>query len=70
MVECDNDDDDQYMRFDAVLRFADEDAGTFHDFNLPAIPIPPKEDEVIHNQELFAIDKFNLTKKNPKYKQR
>ena len=27
-----NDDDDQYMRYDAVLKFADEGADTFHDY--------------------------------------
>ena len=62
MVEFDNDDDDQYMRYDAVLRFADEGTDTFHDYKLPAIPIPPPQDEVIHNQELFVIDKLNWTK--------
>ena len=61
LVEFDNDDDDQYMRYDAVLRFADEDAGTFLDFKLPAIPIPLPQEQVIHNQELFVIDKLNWT---------
>ena len=61
MIEFDNDDDDQYMRYDAVLRFADEGACTFHYYKLPAIPIPPPQDEVIHNQELFVIDKLNWT---------
>ena len=55
LIEFDNDDDDQYMRYDAVLRYADEDAGTFHDFKLPAIPIPPPQDEVIHENERFVI---------------
>ena len=62
LIQFDNDDDDQYMRYDAVLRFADEGADTFHDYKLPAIPIPPPQDEVIHNQELFVIDKLNWTK--------
>ena len=61
LIEFDNDDDDQYMRYDAVLQFADEGACTFHDYKLPAIPIPPPQDEVIHNQELFVIDKLNWT---------
>ena len=56
-----DDDEDQYMRYDAVLRFADNNAETFHDFKLPAIPIPPPQDEVIHNQELFVIDELNWT---------
>ena len=61
MIEFDNDDEDQCMRYDAVLRFADEGADTFHDYKLPAIPIPPPQDEVIHNQELFVINKMNWT---------
>ena len=61
MIEFDNDDDDQYMRYDAVLRFADEGADTFHNYKLPAIPIPPPADEVIHDNELFVIDKSNWT---------
>ena len=61
LIQFDNDDEDQYMRYDAVLRFADNNAETFHDFKLPAIPIPPPQDEVIHNQELFVIDKLNWT---------
>ena len=61
LIQFDNDDDDQYMRYDAVLRFADEGADTFHDYKLPAIPIPPPEDEVIHDNELFVIDKLNWT---------
>ena len=64
LVDFDNDDDDQYnMRYDAVLRYADEDTGTFHAFKLPAIPIPP--------QELFVINKLNkLDRNNSRYKQR
>ena len=61
MIEFDNDDEDQYIRYDAVLRFADKNAGTFHDFKLPAIPIPPPEDEVIHDNERFVIYKLNWT---------
>ena len=61
LIQFDNDDEDQYIRYDAVLRFADNNAETFHDFKLPAIPIPPPQDEVIHNQELFVIDKLNWT---------
>ena len=61
LIEFDNDDEDQYIRYDAVLRFADKNAGTFHDFKLPAIPIPPPEDEVIHDNERFVIDKLNWT---------
>ena len=49
------------MCYDAVLQFADEGADTFHDYKLPAIPIPPPEDEVIHDNELFVIDKLILT---------
>ena len=62
LVQFDNnDDEDQFMRYDAVLRFADESADTFHDYKLPAIPIPPPEDEVMHDNELFVIDKLNWT---------
>lgn len=44
-----------------VLRYADKDAGTFYNFKLPANPIPPPGDEVIHDNELllFIIDKLN-----------
>ena len=43
LIEFDNDDEDQHMRYDAVLRYADADAGTFHNFKLPANPIPPPQ---------------------------
>ena len=32
LVQFDNGDEDQYMRYDAVLKFADEGAETFHDY--------------------------------------
>jgi len=61
LIQFDNGDEDQYMRYDAVLRFADEGADTFHDYKLPAIPIPPPDDEVMHDNEIFVIDKLNWT---------
>ena len=58
----DNDDEDQDMCYDAVLRYADKGTGTFHNFKLlPANPIPPPEDEVVHDNERFVIDKLNWT---------
>ena len=56
LIQFDNDDEDQDMRYDAVLRYTDEDAGTFHDFKLPANPVPPPQDVVIHDNERFVID--------------
>ena len=41
--QFDNDDEDQDMCYDAVLRYADKGTGTFHNFKLlPANPIPPR----------------------------
>ena len=59
LIQFDNDDEDQDMHYDAVLRYADEDAGTFHDFKLPANTIPPPQNEVSHDNERFVIDKLN-----------
>ena len=62
LIEFDNDDDDQYMRYDAVIKFADKDAGTFRDYRLPATPIPPPEEHAVHENETFVMaDKLDWT---------
>ena len=63
MIEFDNDDEDQDMRYDCVVKYADEDAGTFCNFKLPANPIPPPEEAATHHNETFVMaDKLNWTK--------
>ena len=49
------------MCYDCVLRYADEDTSTFHNFKLPANPFLPPQNEVVHDNELFVIDKMNWT---------
>ena len=50
LVQFDIGDEDQYMRYDAVLKFADEGAETFHDYRLPASPITlAEEEEAVHH---------------------
>ena len=49
------------MCYDCVLRYADEGTSTFHDFKLPANPFLPPQNEVVHDNELFVIDKMNWT---------
>ena len=49
------------MCYDCVVRYADEDASTFHGFKLPANPFLPPQNEVIHDNERFVIDKMNWT---------
>ena len=63
LVQFDNGDEDQYMRYDAVLKFADEGAETFHDYRLPASPITPAEEEeaVHHNITYVMADKLDWT---------
>ena len=62
-IQFDNGDEDQYMRYDAVLKFADEGAETFHDYRLPASPITPAEEEeaVHHNVTYVMADKLDWT---------
>ena len=47
LIEFDNDDKDQHMRYDAVVRYADKDANTFPNFGLPTRPIPLKKQSPI-----------------------
>ena len=64
LVQFDNnDDEDQFMRYDAVLKFADEGAETFHDYRLPASPITPaaEEEAVHHNVTYVMADKLDWT---------
>ena len=57
------DDEDQLMRYNCVLKYADKDATTFFcSFNLPANPIPPPKEEVTHNNEAFYKEKLKWTK--------
>ena len=51
------------MRYDAVLKFADEGADTFHDYRLPAVPITHAEEEeaVHHNVTYVMVDKLDWT---------
>ena len=66
----DNKDEDQFMRYDCVLRYADKDTGTFHNFKLPANPIPPPGDKAIHDNASFVTNKLNWTEINiSRYKQ-
>ena len=54
LIQFDNgDDEDSYMRYDAVLKFADEGAETFHDYRLPAVPITPpgEEEQAVHHSQ-------------------
>ena len=44
-----------------MLRYVDKDAGTFHNFKLPANPIPPPGDKAIHDNASFVTDKLNWT---------
>ena len=39
LIQFDNNDEDQGMCYDAVIKYADEEAGTFRNFKLPANPI-------------------------------
>ena len=55
MIEFDNDDEDQDMRYDCVLKYAYEDAGTFHNCRLQADPIPPPEESTTRHNEIFVI---------------
>ena len=59
------------MRYDCVLRYADKDTGTFHNFKLPANnPIPPPGDKAIHDSASFVTNKLNWTEINiSRYKQ-
>ena len=64
LVQFDNGDEDSYMRYDAVLKFADEGAETFRDYRLPASPItPPGEEEqaIHHNVTYVMADKLDWT---------
>ena len=61
LIQFGNYDADQDMCYDCVLRYAEEDASTFHDFKLPANPFLPPQNEVIHDNERFVIDKMNWT---------
>ena len=65
LIQFDNDDDeDQFMQYDAVLKFADEDAGTFGTFRLPlpATPVSPPEEQAVHQNKTFVMaDKLDWT---------
>jgi len=62
LIDFDNDDDDQHMCYDAVVRYADEDANIFPNFRLQTNPIPPPEEAVTHNNEMFVMaDKLDWT---------
>ena len=52
-----NDDADQFMRYDCVLKYVDKDALNFTSFNLWvwANPIPPPQQEATHHNKRFAI---------------
>ena len=40
-VQLDNDEDDTFMGYDCVVKYADEEIGTICNFKLPANPIFP-----------------------------
>ena len=63
LIQFDNDDDeDQFMQYDAVLKFADEDAGTFGTFRLPVTPVSPPEEQAVHQNKTFVMaDKLDWT---------
>ena len=63
LIQFDNDDEDQFMRYDAVIKFADEGVDTFHNYRLPAVPITPAEEEaaVHHNVTYVMADKLDWT---------
>ena len=55
LIESDNDDEDQDMRYDYVVKYADKDAGTFCNFKLLANPIPPPKEAATHHNETFVM---------------
>lgn len=55
LIEFDNDDDDQYMQYDCVVKYTDKGTGTFHKLKLPASPIAPPEEEATHRNERFDM---------------
>jgi hypothetical protein len=55
LIRFDNDDEDQFMRYDAVIKFADEGADTFHNYRLPAVPITPAEEEAVHHNVTYVM---------------
>ena len=62
MIEFVNDDEDQDMQYDCVVKYADKDA-FFWNFKLPVNPIPPPEEAATHNNETFVMaDKLDWTK--------
>ena len=64
MIQFDNDDEDQqHMRYDVVIKFADKDAGMFGTFRLPVTPVPPPEEQAVHENETYGMaDKLDWTK--------
>ena len=60
LIQFDNDEDDQHMRYDCVVKYADKDASTFGNFRLPAAPVPPpKEAATHHNKNYVMADKLD-----------
>ena len=52
----------KFMRYDCVIKYADEDAGTFGNFILPTKPVPPPEIQAIHQNKTFVnADKLDWT---------
>ena len=63
LIQFDNNDEDQHMHYDAVLKFVDEDAGTFDNVRLPTKPVPPLEEAADHENETYVMaDKLDWTK--------
>ena len=54
MIEFDNDDEDQDVQYDCVVKYADNDASTFGNFRLPATPIPPPKEAATHHNENYV----------------
>ena len=65
MVQFDcNDDADQFMQYDCVLKYVDEDALNFtgYEQRLPANPISPPPQEATHcNERFIKADTLNWT---------
>ena len=50
------------MHYDCVVKYADEDAGTFGNFRLPATPVPPPEEAATHHNVTYVMaDKLDWT---------
>tara|TARA_B110001450_G_C17335731_1_gene365377 strand:+ start:267 stop:512 length:246 start_codon:yes stop_codon:yes gene_type:complete len=55
LIEFDTGDDDEFMRYNSVLNYANKDALLFDSFNLPANLIRALQQEATHHKKRFVM---------------